>query len=341
LRVEFRIAAAALAVAAVGGACTKSEGALLKTAGKDKEKKRAGAACLNGRDFPKGMDDGSPGVAVKVENDPAARPQSGLEEADVVYEEIVEGGITRFMAIFHCGEAGEVGPIRSARFDDPKIALPFTNTLAYSGANSIVQKELKKRRIMSVTEGMKGNPLFRSPAGSISVHSVFTDTAILREYVPAKAEPPASDVFARGHVPRGAKKAGRVTLNFEDENTIEYVYEKGRWYRYEGGSKFMAASGKQIAIPNLLVQEVRVDNSKKIVDIEGNPSPDIRLKGKGRALLFRNGKVVAGQWGISREGRPPVFETKSGTPMTFAPGPVWVELVPSRKGNVKGRIAFK
>jgi hypothetical protein len=341
LRVEFRVVAAALAVAAAGVACTKSEGALLKAAGKDKKKERAHAVCLNGRDFPKGMDDTAPAVAVKVENDPAARPQSGLEKADVVYEEVVEGGITRFMAIFHCGEAGKVGPIRSARFDDPKIALPFTNTLAYSGANSIVQKELKKRRIMSVTEGMKENPLFRSPLGSASVHSVFTDTAILREYVPATAEPPASDVFARGDIPRDAKKARRVTLNFDDENTIEYVYKKGHWYRYEGGSSFMAASGEQIAIPNLLVQEVRVDNSKKIVDIEGNPSPDIRLEGKGRALLFRNGKVVTGEWGISKEGRPPVFKAKSGRPMTFAPGPVWVELVPSRKGNVKGRIAFK
>jgi hypothetical protein len=340
LKVDVRVAVAVLALTVLATGCSQSEGALLSTADKGKEK-TDDPVCLDGGKFPKGMDGSTTAVAVKVENDPAARPQSGLDEADVVYEEIVEGGITRFMAIFHCGDSKKVGPIRSARFDDPKLALPFTNTLAYSGANSIVQKELRKRGIMSLTEGMKGNPLFRSPAGSISVHSVFTDTTVIRKYVPKKADPPAFHVFPRGDVPKNAKAAKRVQVNFEDANTIEYVYKRGLWHRWEAGSKFMAASGKQIAVPNLLVQEVRVDNSKKIVDIEGNPSPDIRLEGKGRALLFRDGKVVRGVWRIKREGRPPVFETAKGEAMAFAEGPIWVELVPARKGTVKGRIGFK
>ena len=341
MRIDFRVAVAIVALATVGTAC-QSSGALLKTSEKEKAKKEAAKpVCLNGKEFPAKMDEDSPAVAVKVENDPAARPQSGLEQADIVYEEIVEGGITRFMAIFHCGDAKKVGPIRSARFDDPKIALPFTNTLAYSGANSIVQKELRKRGIMSITEGMMGAPLFRYPTGSTSVHSVHASTKVLRKYVPKKADPPAFDVFPRGDVPDGAKKAKLVSLNFEDSNTIEYVYKKGVWYRAEGGSPFLAAAGKQITTPNLLVQQVRVDNSKKIVDIEGNPSPDIHLKGKGLALLFRDGKVVKGQWRIRKEGRPPVFKTKKGDAMTFAKGSIWIELVPSREGNVKGRIAFK
>jgi hypothetical protein len=341
LKADLRVAAAALALLTLATACRESEGALLKTTDREKKKEKIEPVCLNGDEFPKGMDGSEPAVAVKVENDPAARPQSGLDKADIVYEEIVEGGITRFMAIFHCGTAAKVGPIRSARFDDPKIALPFTNTLAYSGANSIVQKELRKRGIMSITEGMKGNPLFRSPEGSISVHSVHADTDVLLEYVPKKADPPTFDIFERGNMPKGAKPAKSVTVNFEDGNPIEYRAKKDLWRRYEGGSPFMAASGKQIAVPNLLIQEVRVDNSKKIVDIEGNPSPDIRLEGKGRALLFRDGKVVRGEWKIEKEGRPPVFTTLKGDPMTFAEGPIWVELVPSRKGSVKGRIAFK
>lgn len=341
MAVDLRAAAACLAVVALGTACRESEGALLRTSDKDKAKKTVAPVCLHGAEIPKKMAKDAPAIAVKVENDPAARPQSGLEEADVVYEEIVEGGITRFMAIFHCGDSKKVGPVRSARFDDPKIALPFTNTLAYSGANSIVQKELRKRRIMSITEGMKGAPLFRDPAGSTSVHSVHANTKLLRKYAPKKAGPPAFGVFPRGPVGKGAKKAKAVFINFEDGNTIEYAFRKGLWYRSEGGTRFMAASGKQIAVPNLLVQEVRVDNSKKIVDIEGNPSPDIDLEGKGRALLFRDGRVVRGEWKIKKDGAPPVFTTRKGEAMTFADGPIWVELVPSRRGNVKGRTAFK
>ena len=336
---QLRIAAALLVLALGATACTKSSSQVLKTADL-KKKTPLKPVCLSGGDIPKGMADDDPAVAVKVENDPAARPQAGLEEADLVYEEIVEGGITRFMAIFHCGNAKKVGPIRSARFDDPKMALPFTSVLAYSGANAIVQKELRKRGMTSLTEGMVGNPLFRAPAGSTSVHSVFADTARLRKYAPRRAKPPAFDVFTRGPLTKGVDKAKDVKLNFEAGNTIEYRYKEGKWLRFEGGSKFMAASGKQIAVPNLLVAEVRVDNSKHLVDIEGNPSPEIDLKGKGRALLFRDGNVEKGEWKIKKETQPPVFETSKGDAFTFADGPIWIEMVPSRKGNVKGRIEF-
>jgi hypothetical protein len=321
-------------------ACAASSSKVLRTADV-KKKEIVKPTCLNGGEIPKGMAQDDPAVAVKVENDPAARPQAGLEKADLVFEEIVEGGITRFMAIFHCGDAKKVGPIRSARFDDPKMALPFTSVLAYSGANAIVQKELRKQGVTSLTEGMVGNPLFRSPAGSISVHSVFADTGRLRKYAPRRAKPPVYDLFTRDTVTAGAEKAKDVKLNFEAGNTIEYRFDDGLWKRFEGGAKFMAASGKQIAVPNLLVAEVRVDNSKHLVDIEGNPSPDIHLKGTGRALLFRNGLVEKGKWKVKKETAPPEFSTNKGDDFTFADGPIWIEMIPSRKGDVKGHIEFK
>src|SRR5918996_6524394 len=79
---------------------------------------------LTGEDPAPGVEVGCPAVAVKIENSPSARPQRGLEKADLVFEERVEGGITRFLAIYHCGASTKSGPVRSGRFDDPKIALP-------------------------------------------------------------------------------------------------------------------------------------------------------------------------------------------------------------------------
>ena len=336
---SFRRGAAALGLAALllGAACTEDPG----PTSADHKKPRPDPECLGHEAIPPGADATRPAVAVKVENDPAARPQSGLEDADVVFEEVVEGGITRFMAIYHCSESDVVGPIRSARFDDPKIALPFTNVLAFSGSNAIVGKELRKRGIHTLVEGMKGNAFFRIPPKSTSVHSVFADTEKLRAHAPKKTKPPEPAIFPIGEVPKGAKKAQRVTITFGEENTIQYRWKDDAWHRFQAGTPFMAKGGGQIAVPNLLIQEVRVDHSKRIVDIEGNPSPEIKLVGKGRAILFRDGRAISGEWRIREEFETPSFTTNRGDPLTFADGPVWVELVPSPKGQVKGTIDWE
>jgi hypothetical protein len=324
----------------LGSACTAdSEGGEPGEEDKKTEQK-PDPECLAEDDIPTGVDAARPAIAIKVENDPAAWPQSGLDKADVVFEEIVEGGITRFMAIYHCGESKRVGPVRSARYDDPKIALPFTRVLAFSGSNSIVGRELKKRGMRTLVEGMKGTAFFRIPPGSPSVHSVFADTEKLRDFAD-KTNPPSREIFTLGEVPSGGKDAKSVKINFSQDSTIEYRWKKGSWQRFEGGQPFMIKGAGQLAVPNVLVQEVRVDNSTKIVDIEGNPSPDIKLVGTGRAVLFRDGQAVEGEWAIEKETKPPTFTTKDGDPFAFADGPIWVELVPSKKGNVKGSFSFK
>ena len=297
---------------------------------------------LTGEDIPSGIDIKRPAIAVKVENSSAARPQSGLEDADVVFEEIVEGGITRFMAIFHCADSKKVGPVRSARFDDPKIVKPFTRILAFSGGNSIVERELVRQNLIALQENDGGGSLYRVPPGVLEIHNLFGDTKKIRKLPPAKkASAPKEELFQFGDLPDGLKKARRVTVHFTASNAIEYRWKKGKWRRYEAGSPFMSATKGQIAVPNVLVQEVVVKNSPKITDSAGNPSPDIQLLGKGRALLFRDGRVMKGTWEIEDEGRFPILEKRNGDPFVFAPGPVWVELVPSRKGQVKGSVSFK
>ena len=337
---RFRRGAAALGLVALllGAACTDDG---TETAAEETKKRKPDPECLAHEEIPVGADPTQPAIAIKVENDPAARPLRGLEDADVVFEEVVEGGITRFMAIYHCSSSEVVGSIRSARFDDPKILLPFTSVLAFSGSNAIVGKELHKRGLRTLVEGMKGDAFFRLPPNSSSVHSVFADTEKLREFAPKKTEPPKPGIFPIGDIPQGARDAQRVTITFGEESTIQYRWQDDAWYRYESGEKFMTKEGGQIAVPNLLVQEVRVDNSKRIVDIEGNPSPELKLVGNGRAILFREGKAIPGEWRIRKEFATPRYTTKRGDRLTFADGPVWVALVPSRKGQVKGSIDWE
>lgn len=293
---------------------------------------------LTGEHPPKGVALDRPAVAVKIENSPEARPQHGLEAADLVFEEIVEGGITRFMAIYHCGKAGDAGPVRSARFDDPKIARPFTRVLAYSGSNGLVDKELQKRNMILLNELNQRGAFYRVPPGTILVHNLFVRTEILRnDKRVRKVDPPRADVFRFGDIQDGAKKAKRVRVNFNASVTIEYRWTGGAWKRDEDGP-FMTAAGHQIAVPNVLIQQVEVNSSRRLVDVAGNASPKLDLKGTGKALLFRNGKVIKGTWKMTN-GRPH-YRTRSGDAFVFAPGPIWVELVPSKKGQVKGSISF-
>lgn len=291
---------------------------------------------------PRGVDLERPAVAVKIENSPLARPQSGLDKADIVYEETVEGGITRFMAIYHCGETTKAGPVRSARFDDPKIALPFTNVLAYSGANGIVEKELARSKLIRLTELNAAGFLYREPPGSTDIHTLFADVTRLRKAAKKRREPQiaSSNFFKFDRLPKDAVPARSAWLNFNPSIIVEWRWRDHAWRRFEDGTPFIAASGKQIAVPNVLIQEVKVDNSATIVDVSGNPSPNIDLEGSGRAFLLRDGKILKGTWRTRNHGRATYFETRRGDPFTFDLGQTWIELVPSKKGAVKGAIAF-
>jgi hypothetical protein len=328
-------------------ACTDADRKLSVTEAADESSsgdpaEREPTTCpLSGDDPPKDVALDRPAVAVKIEDDPAARPQSGLEKADLVFEERVEGGITRFLVIYHCGDSKHAGPVRSGRFDDPKISKPFTTVLAAAGSNAIVDKEIRRQTLFYLTED-NNKALFRDPPGSVSVHSLFANTKKLRKFAVKKdVEPPPYDVFVFGPIEAKSKKAHKVTMNFTEGNTVEYRWKGGRWKRYESGEPFMAAAGDQIAVPNVLIQEVRVDNSK-IVDSVGSPSPKISLQNaSGRLLLFRDGRVIKGRWKKNGVGEPPVYTTADGDPMTFARGPIWIELVPSKKGEVKGKFSFK
>jgi hypothetical protein len=296
---------------------------------------------LTGEDPPKGVDPARPAVALKIENSPDSRPQRGLDQADIVYEEIVEGGVTRFMSIYHCHDAAKGGPVRSARFDDPKIVKPFTRILAFSGANDIVLEELKDQKLVALDEKNASGPLFRVPPGSTDIHSVFANAARLRKLgkKKGKVDPPNESFFEFGDIPDGASKVKSVTLNFNPNNEITWRWKGDKWVRFEAGVPFNSSGGDQIGTPNLLVQEVEVNNSKSITDVAGNPSPDIDLNGKGRAFLLRHGRLVKGTWKANKEGVPS-FETNGGDPFTFEVGSTWIELLPSKKGNVPGSIKF-
>lgn len=285
-----------------------------------------------------------PAVAVKVENNPLAYPLSGLEKADLVFEEEVEGGLSRFMAVYDCSDAAKVGPVRSARVVDPDIMRPITRILADAGSNAIVDKALAKAHIVVIDELNAGSAMRRvARAGISSEHTLYANTTALRKLGQKHFhQPPPDNIFKFGDLQQSSsKKARSITINFSSGNVAGYKWAHGRWQRTQGGSPMIAESGHQIAADNVLIEEHTVNFSKTITDVLGNPSTEIaNVTGSGRAVLFRDGRAIKGRWSRKKVTDPVQLTTKSGDEMQLKPGTVWVELVPNDKGDVKGSFSF-
>jgi hypothetical protein len=286
-----------------------------------------------------------PAVAIKVENAAVAYPLSGLEDAEIVYEELVEGGVTRFMAIYHCTDSKKIGPVRSARIVDPSIMTPITKILAYSGQNSAVLDALEEAGIVRLDEDATidtgGLRRIERP-GISSEHTLYGNSIVLRKLGRKEwNDAPPEDQFVFGDIEGKSKRARKVTINFNPVNTIMYEWDGDAWLRFEGEEPFLDEAGEQIGVENVLIEEHLVSLSKTIVDVAGNPSTEIAdLTGEGRAVLFRDGRAVVGRWVRDEIEGPVVFETRDGHEMTFAPGAIWIELVPSDEGEVKGSFSY-
>ena len=284
-----------------------------------------------------------PAVAVKIENNPDAYPLSGLGRAEIVYEELVEGGLTRFMAIYHCTDAKTAGPVRSARIVDPAIMSPITRILGAAGANAIVDRVLRRARIVVINEVDAGNAMRRVPRPGVALeHTLYGNTRLLRKLGKKRFDdPPPADLFNFGDLEGRSKKASSITINFTGSRTVRYEWKGGKWLRFEGEEPLIDASGKQISVDNVIVEQHVVNYAKGLSDVIGSQSIDIAdVVGSGRAVLFRDGRAIKGRWIRESRSDPVVFQTKAGDDMVLHPGTTWIELVPSGKGQVKGSFSF-
>ncbi|HET7482765.1 MAG TPA: DUF3048 domain-containing protein [Actinomycetota bacterium] len=279
-----------------------------------------------------------PALGVKIENNPSAYPLSGLQYADVVYEEQVEGGLTRFMAIFHCSDATIAGPVRSSREVDPAILAPYTRILAAAGGNPGVRANLEKFDVVLLDENTSGDAMERrARTGYSSEHTLYGNTKALRALGRKKYKtPPSDDIFTFGDLEGTGKKTSTVSLDFGN-SSISFSYKRGRWYRSDGDSPLTMENGPQLSFDNVLIERHTVNLSTKFADVLGTPSPYIEdVTGTGEAVLFRDGRMLKGKWVRESTDDPVHFETKGGDDLVLKPGRTMIELLPDDKGEVTG-----
>jgi hypothetical protein len=283
-----------------------------------------------------------PAVAIKIENNPVAYPLSGLESAEIVYEEPVEGGLTRFLAIYHCTDAGKAGPVRSARIVDPPIVSPYTRILGAAGGNDIVRAALADAEIVTIDELAAGDAMTRvDRPGISSEHTLYASSAAVRKVGRRSYdEPPPDDLFEFGDPHATGRRVRTVTLTFSPGAVVTYEWNGKRWSRSDGDEPLTNELGEQIQVDNVLIEEHTVNHSDQLGDVLGTPSPEIEdVTGSGRAFLFRDGRMFTGRWTRENEEDPVSFETRSGDAFVLKPGTTWIELLPDATGDVKGSFA--
>ncbi|MGY1632250.1 DUF3048 domain-containing protein [Geodermatophilus sp. SYSU D01186] len=280
-----------------------------------------------------------PALAVKIENSVDARPQTGLDAADVVWEQVVEGGITRFVAVYHSALPPEVGPVRSIRPMDPAIAAPLGGLLAFSGGVQSYVSAAQDAGLQVLSQDTGAGGFSRTSTRS-APHNVYAVPQTLVDQADAAHREAPGNQFEHGtDEPPTAVAAGQpatgldLTLSRISSPRWTWNAADGRWLRSEGSTPAVEADGRRIGATNVVVLRVDVV-ATEARDPAGNPVPETILTGTGRALVASGGHAVEATWSKSGTGDRVSLTGADGDPVQLAPGNTWVELVPNGGGAV-------
>ena len=264
-------------------------------------------------------------VTVKIDNAIAARPQIGLDHADVVYEELTEG-ITRFVALFHSADAEVVGPVRSIRPADADLATPVGGVLAFSGGSPAAVAVAAASPLTLVTEGDTA-ALYRRP-GRPAPYNLYSSTPVLRSRAPGgtAAPPPLAPFLAEGaaFAPPGSEPVGSISLVPAPFVTAGYTWDGDTrtWLRTTDGAPHRLEGGAQIAPTNVIVQFL------PYLTFEADAAVQYpRVVGDGEVWVFSAGTVVRGRWSKPSAGEPTAYTHDDGRPLALTPGRTWVHLL--------------
>ena len=308
-------------------------------------------ACpLTNQPSPQGSVPSRPALAVKVANDPLARPQIGLDAADVVYEEPVEGGITRFIVIYQCRDATRVEPVRSTRFVDIDVLAQFGRPIfGHAGGIDPVMSALKSANLIDAN--YSGTPFqgdYHRDSSRPAPDNLYTSTPEIYTtagnaggppgpvftYLPARAggaggagaPPPTSTVTAT--VAPGSSL--HVPFSGPDYDVVwQWNAAGGAYLRNYGSTPARLASGAQISTQNVVVEQVSVMPSQYVEDAGGGRQNLVGTIGTGPAIVCRLGGCVRGTWTRATRADITRYNDPAGNQIPLAPGTTWVELEPN------------
>jgi hypothetical protein len=332
---KLRLIAAVSAVALTLTACSSSSSDDTKKADAPDATATSAAPAvetspLTGLEMSKGRP-ANPVFVVKIENTSAGAPQYGLDKADMVLEELVEGGLTRLASFFYSSIPSKVGHVRSLRTSDIGIAGPVSGQLVASGGAAGAYNKVENAGIKVFSEDA-GSPGFSSDPAKyrpynrlINLKTVAKNAKrgkVKRSYLPfAKAG--AATKSATG------KPAQAATVRFSNSTATSWKLDGEQWVRTNGH----AAPGKDFKADTMIVVFARVGDAG-YTDPAGNPVPETIFEGSGDAMVFHGGQVDTVTWNKPSLDEGLTFKAEDGSPYTIAPGKAFLELIPKDSGSV-------
>lgn len=277
-------------------------------------------------------------VAVKISNyPPIVRPQSGLNNADLIFEHYAEGGVTRFTAVFYGHDANPIGSIRSGRLIDLEIPKMYDAAFAYAGSSGPIRLMMRDvaffDRIITPDFGHGG--FFRvEDANKAFEHTLFTDTPTLRAILDQRGQntrPSFSTNMAFSESPpQDGTPAADIEIRFDSTNAFwNYDPAGGRYYRWtDGDAHNDANTGQQLNVRNVVVVAAHHEDTTIIEDRGGNRSIQIQIWGEGPVSIFRDGQRFDGRWRRQNESDMLTFYDQEGAILPLAPGNTFFEMVP-------------
>lgn len=267
-----------------------------------------------------------PVIAVKVDDTDAGRPQAGLNAADLVYVTQAEGGLTRLVALYAAHRPGTVGPVRSARRDDPELLGQYGSiALASSGGAANELAAVHHSKLVDAS-ALRHPDAYRRLGSRTAPENLMLDVGALAKDVHSASGVRRSGLRFGKRTPRGGRAVHSMTATV-GSTPIRFAWNSRmkRWVERRGGSAVTDTAGNPITTRNVIVQFCRVRADRHDIDAAGNPAAFTTSVGSGRVVVLRNGRMVTGRWS-RRTLTAPTRYTRAGRPLRLQRGGEWILL---------------
>jgi hypothetical protein len=274
-----------------------------------------------------------PAVMIKIGDDPKARPQSGLDKADVIYEERVEGNTVRFLAVFQSEDAKSVGPIRSVRSTDAGVVGAIGGVFVYSGGIPVFDGLARRQGVTVISEERQPDAFHLRPDRQ-RPYKTYASSAELRALAPSATKPPAlfpflapSEAFVP---PAAATPASRATVSFGPGTVARWDWDASaaKWKRSINGLAQRTDSGVQLGFTNVILQTVPYRGTP-YRDQSGSGVDEAVTIGAGDAVLLTRGQRIPLRWSKTGDKAVTVFTDTAGRTLRLPAGQTWIALVPT------------
>ncbi|GAA0181158.1 hypothetical protein SH2C18_37300 [Clostridium sediminicola] len=264
----------------------------------------------------------NPAYMVSIENSGAARPQAGFTSADIIYELMAEGGVTRCFALFQKDNAEKIGPVRSTRTYFIDLAYEYNVPFAHCGGSHDALDRISREKPMSMNEMYNPSYFFRDKSVKAKEHGLFTTSDKLLKFIevrnyikPTNVELKFDKIFWDNS---NLENANSLSLKFNKYYRTSYTFKDGLYYKSMNGKDSLNRHDDvPVAIKNIVIQNVKYSSRS------GEPYLDAKLVGNGDGIIISNGKSIKVTWSKKDLKSQTIFKDENGDIVPLNVGKTW------------------